>query len=450
MAPVPTRKRCAAFAWGFVLASLWCAPASAHDGEVHAVDAATARAAEVTLGAGVQLGADGLYSVPGGDGEVVESHGPDMLRAMPAPGSPPASMRGFAPGDLERAPVCATDRYQRFFYAHAAGTPDRYEEVGAEIQAAVRRMNAVLNTASLASGGGTADLKVLCDETGGVRVDRLVSDSASLPDLMDAIEEGGFENEGANYTIFYDGDAAGACGVASYPRDERLAPDNAANEGGGYAVVYDRCWFTEGPMHEMAHNQGAVQYGAPHSTGSGAHCNEELDVLCYSPDGGDLGQDGVDYRCDNRIQFDCGFDDYFDSAPEPGEYLAEHWNLGSPHNRFVAFGERPEEAGAIRLRQGKALSESSAQPGVNREFWVRVPKRTRKLTVSVRSPGAFDLDLYVGTSPSPGEESYVCRASTGAAVERCVIRRPHRGRWHAGVSTVWGDAGVPFKVRAKV
>ena len=296
MAPMPTRRSWALLTWGFVLAALACSPAAAlaHSGEAHAATPAdaTPRAVEATIGADAEIGSGGLYAVDEeGAEDPLLTHGPDMLRAMPAP----SSTRGFAPGDLERDPVCATDQYQRFFYARAPGTPDRYEEVKAEIQAAVRRMNAVLNTASLASGGGTADLKVLCDEAGGVRVDRLVSTSA-LSGLINAIEDGGFETPGVNYTVFYDGDAAGACGIATYPNDERLVPENAVNAGGGYAIVYAPCWFNEGPMHEMAHNQGAVQYGAPHSTGTGGHCNEELDVVCYSPDGGDLNQDAVAHR----------------------------------------------------------------------------------------------------------------------------------------------------------
>jgi hypothetical protein len=32
-------------------------------------------------------------------------------------------------------------------------------------------------------------------------------------------------------------------------------------------------------MHESAHNQGAVQYGAPNSTGTGGHCYDELDAM---------------------------------------------------------------------------------------------------------------------------------------------------------------------------
>ena len=91
-------------------------------------------------------------------------------------------------------------------------------------------------------------------------------------------------------------------------------------------------------MHENGHNEGAVQYGAPFSTGTGAHCWDENDVMCYSPDGGDLHQQGTIIRCTDQLHFDCGNDDYFDSSPESCEYLATHWNLGSRLNRFIAFG----------------------------------------------------------------------------------------------------------------
>ena len=46
------------------------------------------------------------------------------------------------------------------------------------------------------------------------------------------------------------------------------------------------------PMHENGHNQGAVQYDAPYSTGDGAHCCDENDVMCYA-DGGDLNPAGT-------------------------------------------------------------------------------------------------------------------------------------------------------------
>ena len=178
MAPLPSLRSWTLRAWGFVLAAIACSPAAAaaHPGELHATTQAgvTARAVEATVGDAAELGSGGLYAVDEQGDEPLLTHGPDMLRAMPAA----SSTRVFAPGDLERDPVCATDQYQRFFYAHAAGTPDRYEEVKAEIQAAVRRMNAVLNTASLASGGApptsrcSATRAAGCASTGSSRTPR--------------------------------------------------------------------------------------------------------------------------------------------------------------------------------------------------------------------------------------------------------------------------------------
>ena len=55
-------------------------------------------------------------------------------------------------------------------------------------------------------------------------------------------------------------------------------------------------------MHEGAHTMGAVQASAPHSTGSGWHCNQEQDVLCYV-DGGDRNQFIVN-DCPARLYFD--------------------------------------------------------------------------------------------------------------------------------------------------
>ena len=47
---------------------------------------------------------------------------------------------------------------------------------------------------------------------------------------------------------------------------------------------------------------------------------------------------GDDQRCTDYLHYDCGWDTYFDSNPEPGEWLASHWNIGSGVNHFVGFG----------------------------------------------------------------------------------------------------------------
>jgi hypothetical protein len=99
-------------------------------------------------------------------------------------------------------------------------------------------------------------------------------------------------------------------------------------------------------MHEVGHNRGAVQPAAPDSTGSGAHCNEGHDVMCYAPDGGDQNQSMV-YPCSTLTRFDCNFDTYFDAAPEAGEWLSNHWNLGRQGQNFMVIspaGPPPNQA----------------------------------------------------------------------------------------------------------
>ena len=240
----------------------------------------------------------------------------------------------MGPGDPERAPVCATDYYQHVLYAQVA--IDHYAVFKTRIQSAIRRMNHVLNEEALASGGRTADFKVLCDGTGQIQVDRFTAIGTEFQTIVQSARLAGFTNPNADYTIFYDGPHPLYCGVGSFSSDERLIAGNANNAGGGYAITYNGCWDGRTPMHENGHNQGAVQYSAPNSTGSGAHCNDQIDVMCYS-DGGD--RDVGDFTaCSDRIHYDCNNDTYFDAGPEAGEWLSSHWNIGSPLNRFIVLG----------------------------------------------------------------------------------------------------------------
>ena len=85
-------------------------------------------------------------------------------------------------------------------------------------------------------------------------------------------------------------------------------------------------------MHELSHNLGGVQAGAPHTTdpSNGGHCTDEQDLMCYA-DGGP--NNTLTYTCDYRSSqtidetYDCGHDDYFNPAPAPGSYLDTHWNI---------------------------------------------------------------------------------------------------------------------------
>ncbi len=193
--------------------------------------------------------------------------------------------------------------------------------------------------------------------------------AASFNRIVTAADAAGYDNPNVDYTMFYDGDGDfGACGVAFLWGDDSLTADNANNNpsgfAAGYAVSFAGCWYGLASMHENGHAEGAVQAAAPNSTGSGGHCNEAVDVMCYL-DGGDINQD-YPQPCASPdpapidIHFDCGFNTYFDAAPEPGEWLASHWNLGSTLSRFIRFGGPQPPSASIGSGPSGVVSSSTA------------------------------------------------------------------------------------------
>lgn len=287
----------------------------------------------------IENAADGLIRVDIDGGPDLFTHGADTRKELAA-----GEVGGFSPGSPERPLSCSEDGYfQHILYANITGTPDESSERAEDLRGAMRRTNYILNQDSLESGGPTADYKVLCEAGGEIQVDAFTASGTSYSEVVASARAAGFDDRNADYTIFLDGSGSvGYCGVGSYYSDERSGAENYNNLGGGYAITFEGCWFGSALMHENGHNQGAVQYNAPSSTGDGGHCNDERDVMCYSPDGGDLNQEGTVLNCSDRTYFDCGFDTYFDSAPEPGEYLKSNWNIGSSVNRFIEFGAEPE------------------------------------------------------------------------------------------------------------
>ncbi len=267
------------------------------------------------------------------DDSTVVTHGLD-----PAPAAPDRIVDLAGP---ERQPACASDFFQHVLYGYPAGAPNRLSSVKATILAEMKRMNALLNEEALASGGRNADYKVKCAGDGEIQVDAFQSDQTSsqttFAGVVSAARKAGFDVSNADYTIFFDSSAPPACGTGTLSDDQRLTAENQNNSGGDYAVAYSDCWTDRTAMHENGHNQGAVQYDAPYSTGNGAHCNDGYDIMCYA-DGGDK-DIGMSVFCSDKMRFDCRHDTYFDTAPEAGGYLATHWNLGSPLNRFIALAD---------------------------------------------------------------------------------------------------------------
>jgi hypothetical protein len=392
-------------------------------------------------------------------GTPLYTHGVDTRGEMSTPVTARAASGeiGFSAGSAEREPVCSSGYAMQVLYARVAGGRSHYRRSVGQIRSAVRRMDAVLNADSLASGGPTADYRVRCDAAASISVDRFVSSGTSFGAAVSSARAAGYQSAASDYLIFLDASVGNACGTASIRHDGRLVASNANNAGGGYGVVYGDCWSNETPMHEAGHMMGAVQYGAPHSTGSGAHCFQENDVMCYTPDGGDLNQSATSEDCPGFQRFDCGFDDYFDSAPEPGEYLATHWNLGSPLNRWIAFNAAPAGANPTGLttsllgagRSSARTSEVAAAPGQWRYFALSLSGIARSLSVTVDDAPA-GIELYLRSRRNPDSEHNACRAAVRGGAAACRIAHPRGGSWVAGVQNVGASAGASYEITVRV
>ena len=76
---------------------------------------------------------------------------------------------------------------------------------------------------------------------------------------------------------------------------------------------------------------GAVMCSSPNHTAYG-HCTDDYDIMCYNDGPGTVLRIVCgDQAQDNRL--DCNKDDYFNTNPPAGSYLATHWNTAN--NRFL-------------------------------------------------------------------------------------------------------------------
>jgi len=280
-----------------------------------------------------------------------------------------------------RKPFCVEQdgEYKtQIIYARPSDAQDRYDAIAPELITWIAQGNGLVNHEA-EKFGMTADIKIAC--AGGeisvlnIKLPKSASeynthDGKSTPAIAASLKELGYKNSKTKYIVYYDGNTDGCeggkakCSGQASPKaqDDRLSEDNMYNSGPDYSLLYD-VGLAELPqrfhtsldmlapivmLHEYSHTLGAVQSSAPHSTkdeeeGAG-HCNDEYpqeqggnDVMCKSDKEGSVFTDS----CKDTgyvFHFDCNNDDYFNPKPEPGSYLATHWNLGSPLNRYFKFG----------------------------------------------------------------------------------------------------------------
>jgi hypothetical protein len=268
------------------------------------------------------------------------THGPDA-----APPGVDVS-QGQAPVPLAARPSAAsqctddgTSGYRtQVIYARASDSPsgDRYNTYLPSFRQWVAAADDIYN-ASAAETGGSRHIRFVTDSTCAVVVLNVVLSSAAddtFDKTISELQALGYNHTDRKYMVFMDANVL--CGIGTLYNDDRPGTENYNNGGYvSYARVDAPCWGAHAVAHEHMHNLGGVQDSAPHSTGGG-HCYDEFDVMCYAdiPTAPAMQRLCADIAHEDR--FDCDHDDYYNTNPAPGSYLATHWNAAN--SRFLVAG----------------------------------------------------------------------------------------------------------------
>lgn len=256
-------------------------------------------------------------------------------RALGAPALVPD-----APADAARpdGTVCAGDggtgKRVQVLYVYETGTASRYSQYLASFRAWAAGVDTIVD-ASAAETGGVRHVRYVTTPGCEVAVAEVEVPAGAL-DTFNAtiavLRTLGYDRTDRKYMIFADTQVY--CGIGTFAGDDRPGAANRSNGGPGYARTDAGCWSPLVAAHELGHNLGAVHHGSPHASQAG-HCADGIDVMCY-------GSTPAAARCPQRAaipRLDCGHDDYFNTDPRPGSYLATHWNVAD--SQFLIGGGSP-------------------------------------------------------------------------------------------------------------
>ncbi|MGH9041742.1 MAG: hypothetical protein ACRDZ3_16105 [Acidimicrobiia bacterium] len=302
--------------------------------------------------------ADGAGSGPCGDleeiplpsGKVTCTHGSDPLEALTAHHHPhgaddPAHSEGDllpvdpdGPGPHPGAPEgihCFGNGYDgkrvQAIYAVPSDRDDRYQEVVGDIRRWAAETDSVF-ASSAARYGATRHLRFVTDNDCRLVVDRVVLSPVADDNFRATVAElvaQGYHRPDRRYLVWMDSDVL--CGIGQLHRDERSTGNLNDGAGAGLVARVDTaCWGllesrgTSVEAHELIHTLGGVNLNAPHATPLG-HCTDDGDVMCYK----DAPFTRLENVCpaEGDALLDCNGDDYFHPRPDPGSYLATHWNV---------------------------------------------------------------------------------------------------------------------------
>lgn len=253
-------------------------------------------------------------------------------------------------------------------------------------------------------------------KTGGDRHIRFVTDADCVPtiipvqvsgsamgnfgQMINELRNAGYDSTRRKYTVFADANVY--CGIGEFAGDTRKTDQNYSNFGPSFARTDAGCWGPQVIAHELGHNLGAVNNNAPNASG-GAHCTDEYDVMCYSDS---PYYPPMRYVCASSQEsiLDCGNNDYYNTNPPAGSYLANYWNMADSVFLARTDGDEPdpEPEPDPDPDPGECTGFGNTQSGRLSEGGdVRVPDgnyywsgRSGRHTACLTGPEGTDFDLY--------------------------------------------------------
>jgi len=278
-------------------------------------------------------------------------------------------------------------------YLHEFGTPSRYTDYVGSIGIWAAGVDQIFDE-SAAETGGSRHIRYVT--TPGCRVDVAevqMPEGAlgSFTRTIAALQTLGYNRADRKYLIFSDANVY--CGIGTYVADSRPGLGNRNNGGPSYGRVDSGCWGSAVAAQETTQMLGALLQDSPNSTGAGS-CTDDHDLLCR-PD-----RSGIAIRtvCPKKqeMRLDCGHDDYFNTNPRRGSYLAENWNVAQ--SDFLLRGDGGDD---VPDDPGAQPAEPSAAPKASATTAPAQPPASSAPAIGTPEPSASGGDASDGGGDAP-------------------------------------------------
>jgi hypothetical protein len=306
----------------------------------------------------------GGYQVANVKDRIMCTHGPDPfppginrntvvnLLPAPKPGIAGPSALAVCEGDG------STGKRVEVLYVH--GNTDRYSQVLETLRTVAEGVDTIYNE-SAKETGGERHVRFVTETVNGqcrpavrnVAISQAAIDSADWAPVVNEVRALGWNRTDRLYMEFTESDTF--CGIGGFRGDTRKSDANRSNTGPEYGRSDVNCWNPGVAAHELGHNLGAVNNNAPNASGF-AHCVEEWDVMCYKDNPATV----LVTRCTDRAhdqRLDCNHDDYYNTNPAAGSYLANNFNVAD--NLFLIKGP----GGTTTTTTTRPPTTTTAPPG---------------------------------------------------------------------------------------